>query len=494
MGIVSNLLFGDNSKKTEYKDALYNKHYRDITENTFDRAFEGNKDYLDKNYEGGYNRYKSDLLFGLQDEYKNSVDNYNKTKNDVFGNGLIGSLLNPIAQTAGAVGDLTGMALSGGKVNAWDGSKNPIGTHRDWLSDLGALGETALTIAPAAKGLSVAKAGKAVNAAKAAGTAIEPGTKLAKQAALLSKSQLPKTIGQKMAGGALMGAGYGASGSLRDMGAENFDPGQLIRSTGVSAGVGGGLAGLGGLWKKYTSGVDKDAISKAMSEYSKKNAPYQEALEKLKSEGITGDGDALNKAYHNWAKTNHPDAVGRSQAVALLPANAGQGSSEPAQLLSSEKVSQQALENISGKAKANNPYIKANSFKTPVASYMKDVNDEIARNATEKFKTIQDAMNIVKAGRPAEFDISAIPRKKAANLVEALSNLKNNLITTNPDGKLSRYGTKVSNLLKTKKGKIGVGLGGGLLLSQLMRGNSSNSGGLSDEGQAELYNYIYGGQ
>lgn len=454
MGIITNLLFGDNSNNTSYKDAAYKKRFQDISNATYNSMYGGMTDYLDKNYEGGSSKFKYDFLGGLKDDADKTLQGYKQSRYNTFGNGIIGSLLNPIAQTASSVGDLTGMALSGGKVNAWDSSKDPIGAHRDWLSDLGALGETALTVVPAVKGLSVAKAGKAVNAAKAAGTVIEPGTKLAKQAALLSKSQLPKTIGQKMAGGALMGAGYGASGSLRDMGSENFDPGQFALSTAIGGGVGGGMAGLGGLWNKYTSGVDKDAISKAMSEYSKKNAPYQEALEKLKAEGITGEGDALQKSYKVWERANHPNN-------ANVPTLLGDGI------------------NTISKSEAEDIY--------------KEMIEEASKKATDKIQNISKALDIVKNNKPSGLNLSSIPRKQASNFGEALSNLKNNLITTNPNGKLSRYGTKASNLLKTRKGKIGVGLGGGLLLSQLMRGNNSNSGQLSDGEMQELYNYIYGG-
>ena len=35
---LKNLLFGDNSNKTDYKQAAYDKYYRDITGNTYDRA------------------------------------------------------------------------------------------------------------------------------------------------------------------------------------------------------------------------------------------------------------------------------------------------------------------------------------------------------------------------------------------------------------------------------------------------------------------------
>lgn len=430
MGIISNLLFGDNSNKTDYKDALYNKHYRDITESTFDRAYEGNKDYLNENYEGGYDKYKSDLLFGLQDEYKNSLDNYNKTKNNVFGNGLIGSLLNPIAQTAGAAGDLAGMALSGGKVNAWDSSKDPVGAHRDWLSDLGALGETALTVAPVAKGLSVAKAGKAVNA----------GTATAKQAARYAAAQAPKSIGQKVAGGSLLGAGFGASGSLRDMGAENFDPGQLALSTGLGAGIGGGLAGLGGLWSKATTAKTPVTTGDA--------TPYQEALNNLKK-------NATGARYSDVA-TNLPTTQGPDLSRITL-----------------NNLDDDTLKTLYRSASRNTHPDKVGEA----------VGDGLFKSVNESNNLLQD---LLKNGMPTT---TTYETTKAKGLGEALKNLKTNMANT-------KSGTKVANLLKTKKGKVLAGAGGGLLLAQLMRGKNSpdtTTGEMTDEELQELYNYIYGG-
>lgn len=302
MGIISNLLFGDNSDKTTYKDAAQAKAYRDITEKTLDRAYEGSKDYLDSNYEGGYNKYKSDLMFGLQDQATDKLNKYNAGKNEVFGNGLIGSLLNPIAQTASGLGDLALLGISGGKYNAWDGSNNYLGTHRDIGSDLGALGETALTVAPIAKGLSLAKAGKAVQA----------GTATAKQAAKVAAAQAPKSIGKKIAGGALLGAGFGATGSLRDMGFENFDPQQFMLSTGIGAGVGGGLAGLGGLWNKYTAPTGKGIVPAGSA--GANTGEYQNALNTLKEAGIdTTNPDLAQKSFRKWSITNHPDKGGSEE-------------------------------------------------------------------------------------------------------------------------------------------------------------------------------------
>lgn len=442
MGIITNLLFGDNSNNTSYKDAAYKKRFQDISNATYDSMYGGMTDYLDKNYEGGSSKFKYDFLGGLKDDADKTLQGYKQSRYNTFGNGIIGSLLNPIAQTASSVGDLTGMALSGGKVNAWDSSKDPIGAHRDWLSDLGALGETALTVVPAVKGLRVAKAGKAVNAANAAGKVIEPGTKLAKQAALWSKSQAPKTIGQKIAGGALMGAGYGASGSLRDMGSENFDPGQFALSTAIGGGVGGGMAGLGGLWNKYTQPKTSSSManvplsdSKELAVYSGPKATtekYQDALRVLNENGIDlTSPEAMDKTFKKASIKLHPDKNGG--------VDMGFKNLNDAKQLIYDDDSGKMLQNILRASKGS------------------------------------------RAGTTAT--AASIPKQSFG---QKLSNLKTNLGDT-------KAGNKVANQLKTRKGKIIAGAGGGLLLSQLMRGNNSNSGELSDDELAELYNYIYGG-
>jgi hypothetical protein len=419
MGIVSNLLWGDNSNKTSYKDAAYNKYYSDISRDTYDLAYGDMKDYLDQNYEGGANRHKIETLTGLEKNAKNSLGNYNATKNNYLGNGVIGSLLNPILQTGSAIGDLAGLGLSGGRVNAWDANKDPIGAHRDIGSDVGALGETALTVIPMARGASLAKAGKAVKA----------GTATAKQAARVAASKMPKTLGQKVAAGALGGAGFGAAGSLREMGFENFDPNQFALSTAVGGAVGGGLAGLGSLWDKYTQPAPaKPSTSKELIPYTGganvNSGEYQNALNTLKEAGLdTTNPETLSKSFKKWATKNHPDLGGSAKDFTKV---------------NNAKISYQKLYDMAGKGGVPT---------TPASSVATD-----------------------------------IPKQSFG---QKLSNLKSNVANT-------KAGAKASKFLKTKKGKVTAGVGGGLLLSQLLR-NKGNQNDLSDEELAELYNYIYGG-
>jgi len=412
MGIISNLLFGDNQEKTSYRDAAIKKRYSDISNATYDSMYGGLNDYLDNNYEGGASKYKYDFLEGLKNDADSAKSNYNATKNNVFGNGIIGGLLNPIAQTVSGITDLGGLALSGGKVNAWDSSKDALGVSRDIGSDLGALGETALTIAPIARGAYLAKG---------------------------AATQIPRTLGQKIAEGALFGAGYGATGSLRDMGFENFDPGQFATSTALSAGIGGGLAGLGGLIGKYTSSKVPTTASAT---------PYQEALNNLKN-------NATSTARYSDVATNLPTTQGLD--ISRINLN---------------NLDEDTLKQLFRSGVKN--------AKSQVAGA--DTN-ALTTTLTENKNLLQD---FLKKGIPSSTTYETV---KPKNISEALNNLKTNLGNT-------KAGTKVSKLLKTKKGKVLAGGGAGLLLAQLMKNNNnSNSGQLSDEEMQELYNYVYrGGQ
>ena len=418
--VISNLLFGDGAKKTSYKDALKDKYYNEGIQSNYDRIYGGLNDYLDENYSGGARKYKSDIMQQNQLKQNQSTEAYKQGRNNYFGNGLIGSLLNPIAQTATGIGDLAGLALSGGKYNAWDKSKNELGVSRDIGSDLGALGETALTVIPMARGASLAKAGEAVKA----------GTATAKQAARVAASKMPKTLGQKVAAGALGGAGFGAAGSLRETGFENFDPNQFALSTAVGGAVGGGLSGLGGLWDKYTQPAPaKPSTSKELIPYTGganvNSGEYQNALNTLKQAGLdTTNPETLSKSFKKWATKNHPDLGGSAKDFTKV---------------NNAKISYQKLYDMASKGGVPT---------TPASSVATD-----------------------------------IPKQSFG---QKLSNLKANVANT-------KAGAKASKFLKTKKGKVTAGVGGGLLLSQLLR-NKGNQNDLSDEELAELYNYIYGGE
>jgi hypothetical protein len=306
---------------------------------------------------------------------------------------VIGDLLSAPTQVVSA-----GKDLAEGGLSKWQNGK------RDWLSDLGALGETAIDVTTLGAG-SGAKAGA-------------------------------KTLGKTIGKGALLGAGYGLTGGLNEMGAKNFDLGQLALNAGIGAGVGGGFAGLGyGLgkaWNKYSQPAPSKSTD-IMPYTGGGNMADPKLQEYMKTLGITGDGmtadslkTARNNATKNLANTlGYETAEGQAQRTAI------------------NNAYQALLDNLNGKGAS------------------------VAQNVAYTAPDLTLGQKLKSFG-------SNIP-----NMGKDLANTK--------------AGTKIKNLLKTKKGKIIAGAGGGLLLSQLMRGNNSNSGELSDEEMQELYNYIYGG-
>lgn len=327
----------------------------------------------------------NDALTGSMRERTNQL---NAGKGLFSGIPLVGELLSAPAQV-----------VSAGKDLAESGTTKWQNGQRDWLSDLGALGET---------GIDIATLGSASGAKAGA-----------------------KTLGKTIGKGALLGAGYGFTGSLNDMGAKNFDAGRLGLSTALGAGIGGGIAGagygLGKAWNKYSQpapSTSTEIIPYNGANAGATNAEYQNALNTLREAGIdTTSPETVNKTFKKFSIVNHPDKGG-SEALFKEVNNA--------------KTLYQDFLNNAGKATAEN----------------------VAYTAPElSFK-------------------------------QKLKNFGSNIPNMGKDLKKAASGTKVAGLLKTKKGKIGAGIGGGLLLAQLMNSKKNNNQEMSDE---ELYNYIYGG-
>lgn len=157
---------------------------------------------------------------------------YNKSRNaqleagkDLFsGVPLLGTIISPMAQVTSAGKDL---ATSG--TEKWQNGK------RDLTSDIGALGDTALTLATLGTGATAGSLGKSV------------------------------------AKGALTGAGYGAFGTMNELGNNTWTPeglGNLALSTGIGAGVGGGLSGIGyGVNKLATGAQNARNMASAYQDY-----------------------------------------------------------------------------------------------------------------------------------------------------------------------------------------------------------------------------------
>lgn len=326
----------------------------------------------------------NDALTGSMRERTNQL---NAGKGLFSGIPLVGELLSAPAQV-----------VSAGKDLAESGTSKWQNGQRDWLSDLGALGET---------GIDIATLGTASGAKAGA-----------------------KTLGKTIGKGALLGAGYGFTGSLNDMGAKNFDAGRLGLSTALGAGIGGGIAGagygLGKAWNKYSQpapSTSTEIVPYNGANAASSNAEYQNALNTLREAGIdTTSPETVNKTFKKFSLANHPDRGG-SEAI----------------------------------------FKEVNNAKTLYQDFLNNAGKDTAKSV---------------AYTAPELSFS-----------QKLKNFGSNIPNMGKDLKKAASGTKVAGLLKTKKGKIGAGIGGGLLLAQLMNSKKNNQE-MSDE---ELYNYIYGG-
>lgn len=211
-----NWLFGDGGKeKKQAEDQLTQlADYKDRV-NALSQSFNtriNNGQYTDDNiaqlmtandYYGKANKQA--------DEVKKQLDDVVKShRYDYFGNGMLGGLLNPIGQTVSA-----GVDLASGNYGEND---------RDVLSDLGALGTTALSFIPV--GSAASGAGKLFGS-------------------------LGANVG--------LGAGIGAAESLRESGADtNF--GDVLKNAGIGAAFGGGIGAIGNKMGGYITRKGADNI------------------------------------------------------------------------------------------------------------------------------------------------------------------------------------------------------------------------------------------
>ena len=327
-------------------------------------------------------------LGNLEGQYTGSMRNRTNqleaSKGLFSGVPVIGGLLSAPAQAVSAGKDLFESGTS-----KWDSGK------RDAVSDIGAIGETALDLATLGTGMG-------------------------------AKTALG-TIGKSAA----LGSGYGLTGGLNEMG-KDADLGTLAMQTGLGGAIGGGIAGLGygagKLWNKYA----KTSPSKELAIYNGGNAQggaYQDALNTLKDADLdTTNPETLNKSFKKWVVQNHPDRGGSTEV----------------------------FQNVSG-AK----------------------------------KLYQDALN-GKASATASQVANTGPVRQS--LGQQFSNFAGNIPNMRNDLANSKLGNRVSSLLKTKAGKVGAGVGGGLLLASLLSGGGNAQDELTDEELMQLYNYYGGGQ
>jgi len=422
------LLFGDNSNNTTYRQAAYDKYYNDISNAMYDTMYGDMENYLDENYSGGSRKFKFDTLQNLNDTAKNSLANYKATKNNVFGSGLIGGMLNPIAQTLSAGADLGALAFSGGKQNAWDASQNEIGYARDVGSDIGALGESALTLGTLGHGALLGKASKAVQA----------GTATARQANMVANA-LGNTAARNITKGALIGAGYGAAGNLRQSGFENFNPQSFALSTLIGGGLGGATSGISSAINKYRAGIP---VTTTTRDY----APYQEALDNLKNNATS--------AIYSDVPTNLPAVNGID-------------------------VSRVNLNNLD----------KNTLSKLFKSSSMNVKGAEGANDLTSSIKESKDLLtDFLDNGIPAE--TTTTYSKNAGDIINAIKNKynKSRLGTT-------KLGKTAGKLLSTKTGKIAATAAGAATIAKLIPNgeNKVDYDNLTDEEWQQIINYYNNG-
>lgn len=403
---LKNLLVGDtdgqrdkaNAKNWEGVNQAYNNRQKAVAYQDAMRDYaKDNPDKWSLISDSYGNTLDDSFLDSFNDDLKNKQDYFNEqyTKNrwKEFGDGgLVSGAMNPLMQTV-SLGTNALSTLNGGEGDRWDG--NGWRRNRDMTSDLGAVGETALDLATLGTGMG-------------------------------AKTALG-TIGK----GAALGAGYGLTGGLNEMG-KDTDLGTLALQTGLGGAIGGGIAGLGygagKLWNKYA----KTSPSKELALYNGGNAQggaYQDALNTLKGAGLdTTNPETLNKSFKKWVVQNHPDRGGSTEV----------------------------FQNVSG-AK----------------------------------KLYQDALN-GKASATASQVANAGPVRQSMG--QQFRNLAGNIPNMRNDLANSKLGNRVSSLLKTKAGKVGAGVGGGLLLASLLKGGGNAQDELTDEELMQLYNYYGGGQ
>lgn len=364
---------------------FYNKQEDDMRKN----AEQAKQDAIKASFRGANGGLYGDALRAYEKPYEDyanqTADELASTvkKNRYFGDGIIGAVLNPWAQTFDVLGDVaTGQIgsrynrenpmLKNVGMSNWKGSRK----QNDLLSDIGAVGEAAFD----AVGMG------------ALGDAVKGGTKL--------MSNVGKTA---LRTGAL-GAGENAFSALRE-GGKDTSLGDIALSGAIGGAFGGGLGALsqfGGnaanIAKNLRSGNTKQ-LANAYSDYlTKKNSAITDTARLL--------GDGAGGA-----------TVGTKGTYSL-----------PNEL----KVAMQRMD-------------------TPLA---------------------KTGLGRVAQGIADSRALYGSPLSTIAN---------------------SKLGQTTKNILKTPYGKIGAGVGGGLLVANLLRGNGQPAQEMSDAELEQLMNYYNGG-
>lgn len=283
-------LFGKN--KDQY-NAEYDKAIKDTKQSKaeaeynyrYNKAlYDANKDYFDKmgvkDPSASYwndSGQRTNALTETMNQYDKYLGDLNKEKEEValknkynvFGDGIVGNLLNPFNQAGTAVQDFVS---SGTK--EWDNG------NRDVLSDLGAMGESALMVAPY-----VGSGIKAIRGASAAAKGVEAASKLGKVGSAVKSFTTAHPALTKLGKSALGMGGWSALDALNEYGSdiENHIPETALR-VGIGTTLGAAAGGIG-------YGVDKlanrAAVTRDLSDL------YQQYLKQQKGSAITDSSKLL---------------------------------------------------------------------------------------------------------------------------------------------------------------------------------------------------------
>ena len=454
------------STKQAKADAEYNYHYNKA-------LYDANKDYFDKigvkdptesywNASGQkvnaltdsmsqYDKYLSQL----SDERAKVAE---KNKYNDFGDGFLPSLfgLNAWNQYLDTVGDFGKVLQQAGKnVMSGDYSVDPTAEweKRDHLSDLGATIESGISILPFVS----AGAGSGASAANAA----------------------TKTLGKSLLKGAGIGAAYGGAGSLGSYLQQNGKESNLGGALGSSAlgasiggAMGGAFGGLGYGLDKLKNGLANVAMNKRAVWEDVPYQLYDDMGNPMAKNGVSYQ-DALKKAGLDMT----PGSAGYKDTHLLGRIMSGAE-------IDTKDLTPEVMDRLTGKLnrfteslggkKAPNVTVVGNEIYSPKQQLQQALN---------RVKTIPNAEGSTRIATSFPGLATSARGRALQGAGDVIGNIAKGV------------GNTVPKLLKTKTGKIGAGIGGGLLLSKLMNSGNSNSNQISDAELQELYNYIYrGGQ
>lgn len=265
------------SAKQDKADAAYNYYYNKA-------LYDSNKDYFDKmgvqdpssSYWGSNGR-KTNALSDTMNQYSKYMNDLNKEREEVakknkyniYGDGMIGSILNPFHQGGTAIQDFV---TSGTK--EWDNG------NRDALSDLGAIGESALVLAPY-----VGSGIKAIKGAGAVAKGVDTASKLGKVGNAVKSFTTAHPALAKVGKSALGMGGWSALGAVNEYGS---DIGNHIPETALRVGIGTTLgAAAGGIGYGIDKFANRAKVTRDVSDL------YQQYLRQQNGNAITDSSKLL---------------------------------------------------------------------------------------------------------------------------------------------------------------------------------------------------------